>query len=134
MTSAETGQVSLPSSRPSIRPEGAQRQEISCCILSTHPSPDTASPLTWASVSPICKHTSNSGSFYQGWGEGRSARRGGWFTSVSSPPQEVDVCGLAQVSGEGGQVRKPNTGENLKHATLQAGSFVGLETQIHLDG
>lgn len=33
---------------------------------------------------------------------------------VSSPPQKVDVCGLAQVSGEGGQVGKANTVKNLK--------------------
>lgn len=53
---------------------------------------------------------------------------------VSSPPQEVDVCGLAQVNGEGGQVGKANTAKNLRHAMLRAGSFVGLETQSHLKG
>lgn len=58
--------------------------------------------------------------------------RGSWFTSVSSPPQKVDVCGLAQVSGEGGQVGKANTIKNLMHGMLHAGSFVGLETQSHL--
>lgn len=52
---------------------------------------------------------------------------------LSSPPQEVDVCGLAQVSGEGGQVGKANTAENLKHVMLRAGSSVGPETRIHLD-
>lgn len=35
-----------------------------------------------------------------------------------SPPQEVDVCGLAQVSGKGGQVGKANTANNVKHVTV----------------
>ena len=46
--------------------------------------------------------------FLTGLGEGEKGR-GGWFTGVSSPPQEVDVCGLAQVSGESNQVGKANT-------------------------
>lgn len=37
VTRAGMGQVCLPSGCPSIRPEGAQRQGISCCILSTQP-------------------------------------------------------------------------------------------------
>lgn len=50
---------------------------------------DTASPLTWASVSPLCKHTSNTGTTL-GWGKE-------WWEGLlaqipSSPPQEVDVC------------------------------------------
>lgn len=65
--------------------------------------PDTASPLTWASVSPLCKRTSNTGTM-PGWGKE-------WWEGLlaqirSSPPQEVDVCGLAQVSGKGGPGRK----------------------------
>lgn len=69
--------------------------------------------------------------FLTGLGDGVKGRSS-WFTSVSSPPQKVDVCGLAQVSGEGGQVGKANTVKNLKHAMLHAGSFVGLQTRSHL--
>lgn len=53
---------------------------------------------------------------------------------LSSPPQEVDVCGLAQVSGEGGQIGNANTVKNPMPVVLRAGSFVGMETQIHLQG
>lgn len=77
-TPAGMSQVSHPSS-PSpqaAQPSGgrAQGQGTGCCSSSSRRSPDTASPLIWASVSPICKHTSNTGMFLPGLGEGVMGR------------------------------------------------------------
>lgn len=53
------------------------------------------------------------------------------FWKVISPPQEVDVCGLAQVKGVGEEVGKVSTG---KGKGLQGESFVELLTRIYLEG
>lgn len=79
---------------------------------------------------PVSIHSTLAGS-YQSWKSSVGER----FWMMISPPQEVNVCGLAQVSGRGrGQVGKANTQNSLRLAILEAQPFVQLVTRIHLEG